>query len=70
MPDTLVTFGPDGGFGHPDHVASCLATLEAVRTMAEPPRLLHARFPVRGQLMVDMIVEWLASQPRRFAGQH
>ena len=37
------------------------------RTMAEPPRLLHAKFPMRGQLMVDMIVEWLASQPRRFA---
>ena len=31
--------------------------------MAEPPRLLHARFPVRDQLLVDILVEWLASQP-------
>ena len=67
-PDVVVTFGPDGGFGHPDHVASCLATVEAVRTMAAPPRLLHAKFPMHGQLMVDLIVEWLTSQPHRFRG--
>jgi LmbE family N-acetylglucosaminyl deacetylase len=64
-PDTVVTFGPDGGTGHPDHVASYMATQLAVRTLPAPPRLLHARFPVRGQLMVDMIVEWLVAQPRR-----
>ena len=64
-PDIVVTFGPDGGSGHPDHVASCMATLHAVQMMDEPPRLLHAKFPARGQLMVDMIVEWLVTQPRR-----
>jgi LmbE family N-acetylglucosaminyl deacetylase len=64
-PDTIVTFGPDGGSGHPDHVVSCLATLDAVRAMAEPPRVMHAKFPPRGQLMVDMIVDWLVTQPRR-----
>jgi LmbE family N-acetylglucosaminyl deacetylase len=64
-PDVVLSFGPDGGSGHPDHVTSCLATLHALRTMPEPPRLLHAKFPARGQLMVDMIVEWLVSQPRR-----
>ena len=36
-PDVVVTFGPDGAFGHPDHVTSCLATLEAVTAMARPP---------------------------------
>ena len=46
-PDVVVTFGPDGAFGHPDHVTSCLATVEAVRGMVTPPRLLHARFPAR-----------------------
>ena len=35
-PDVVVTFGPDGGFGHPDHVTSCLATVEAARADAEP----------------------------------
>jgi LmbE family N-acetylglucosaminyl deacetylase len=63
-PDVVVTFGPDGGFGHPDHTVSCLATMEAVRAMAAPPRLLHAKFPVRGQLMLDMLVDWLLTNPR------
>ena len=67
-PDVVVTFGPDGGFGHPDHVASCIATVAAVASMAEPPRLLHACFPAQGQLMVSLLVDWLASQDRRFKG--
>jgi LmbE family N-acetylglucosaminyl deacetylase len=67
-PDVVVTFGPDGAFGHPDHVTSCLATIEAVRTMPEPPRLLHARFPMRRRLLLDLIVDWLKSSESRFTG--
>jgi LmbE family N-acetylglucosaminyl deacetylase len=67
-PDVVVTFGPDGAFGHPDHVASSLATLEAVRQMDDPPRLLHARFPGRGHLLTDLLVEWLISSPSPFRG--
>jgi LmbE family N-acetylglucosaminyl deacetylase len=67
-PDVVVTFGPDGGFGHPDHVASCRAAAAAVPTMDRPPRLLHAKFPMRGALMVELIVEWLTSLPQRFRG--
>jgi len=67
-PDVVVTFGPDGAFGHPDHVTSCLATVEAVRTMPDPPRLLHASFPMRRRLLLDLIVEWLTSSKSRFAG--
>jgi LmbE family N-acetylglucosaminyl deacetylase len=67
-PDTVVTFGPDGGTGHPDHVTSCLATQEALRTMRDPPRLVHARFPMREDLMLDLLVEWLTSKDQRFAG--
>jgi hypothetical protein len=36
--------------------------------MAEPPRLLHARFPKRGPLLVDVLVEWLTAHPERFSG--
>jgi LmbE family N-acetylglucosaminyl deacetylase len=68
LPDVVVTFGPDGGFGHPDHIASCRATVDAVRQMDAPPRLLHAKFPMRGELIVDLIVRWLMDQPNRFAG--
>ena len=43
-PDVIVTFGPDGGTGHPDHVTSCLATIEAhprhARSAAVAPREL------------------------------
>lgn len=67
-PDVVVTFGPDGAFGHPDHVTSCLATIEAIRDMVDPPRLLHARFPMRRQLLVSLIVEWLTSKDQRFLG--
>jgi len=67
-PDVVVTFGPDGGFGHPDHIASCVATQEVVGAMEAPPRLLHARFPRRGDQMAEIIVDWLAEQPGRFHG--
>ena len=68
QPDVIVTFGPDGGTGHPDHVTSCLATIEAIRDMPDPPRLLHASFPMAGPVIVDAIVEWLTAHPERFVG--
>ncbi len=67
-PDVVVTFGPDGASGHPDHIVSCLATLEALSGMARPPRLLHACFPMSDQLLLDLIVDWLTSTPERFSG--
>ncbi|MHA6625709.1 PIG-L family deacetylase [Pseudonocardia sichuanensis] len=67
-PDVVVTFGPDGATGHPDHAMSCLATAEAIRTMADPPRLLHARFPAQEQLLLDVLVAWLTSHDERFTG--
>ena len=41
-PDTVVTFGPDGYTGHPDHRAVSTWVDFAVDRAAEPPRLLHA----------------------------
>lgn len=67
-PDVVVTFGPDGAFGQHDHITSCLATMEAVRSMANPPRVLHARFPTQERLLVNLIVEWLTSKEQRFKG--
>jgi LmbE family N-acetylglucosaminyl deacetylase len=67
-PDVVVTFGPDGATGHPDHAMSCLATAEAIRGMADPPRLLHARFPKQEQLLLDVLVAWLTSHDGRFSG--
>jgi LmbE family N-acetylglucosaminyl deacetylase len=40
-PDTVITFGPDGFTGHPDHRAVGEWTGRAVSQLDEPPRLLH-----------------------------
>jgi N-acetyl-1-D-myo-inositol-2-amino-2-deoxy-alpha-D-glucopyranoside deacetylase len=36
QPAIVVTFGADGGYGHPDHIAIHFATVEAIRLAAEP----------------------------------
>lgn len=43
-PDTVLTFGPDGGTGHPDHVAACRWVTAAVAATnpARRPELLYA----------------------------
>ena len=41
-PDTVVTFGPDGFTGHPDHQAVSRWTDLALARAAARPRLLHA----------------------------
>jgi len=41
-PDTVVTFGPDGITGHPDHIAVSRWVSAAIATVERPPRLLHA----------------------------
>jgi LmbE family N-acetylglucosaminyl deacetylase len=39
-PDTVLTFGPDGGTGHPDHIAVGRWATEAARRATRPPRVL------------------------------
>ena len=41
-PDTVVTFGPDGFTGHPDHRAVSRWTDLAITRTSRPPRVLHA----------------------------
>jgi LmbE family N-acetylglucosaminyl deacetylase len=35
-PDVVLTFGPDGAYGHPDHIAICQYTTTAVAAAASP----------------------------------
>jgi LmbE family N-acetylglucosaminyl deacetylase len=35
-PDVVVTFGPDGAYGHPDHIAICQFTTAAIVAAADP----------------------------------
>ena len=62
-PDVVITFGPDGGFGHPDHIAISAATTAACRYSGDsnqfpeqlsaglvthqPTQLYHCLFPYR-----------------------
>lgn len=40
-PDVVVTFGPDGGYGHPDHIAICQFTTAAIVEAANPSSPYH-----------------------------
>ena len=35
-PDIVFSFGPDGGYGHPDHIVMCQVAEEAVRRAGDP----------------------------------
>lgn len=43
-PELVITFDHDGGYGHVDHVATCEATLEAVRRAAPTACVLGCAF--------------------------
>ena len=41
QPDTVLTFGPDGQTGHPDHIAVCAWTTTAFQRYAKPGARLY-----------------------------
>lgn len=49
-PDALITWGPDGGTGHPDHrlVSSVVTQLVRAGAPGVPERLFYASVPVEG----------------------
>ena len=78
-PNIVITFGPDGGYGHPNHVTISAATTAACqraggpghrpdRAAARPPRLYYRHFPPGDLLIMERLAAWLASRPGRFAG--
>jgi len=82
-PDVVITFGPDGGYGHPDHVTISAVTTAAcqraagpgyrpgrtaARSLRRPPRLYYRCFPPGDLLIMERLATWLASRPDRFAG--
>lgn len=44
-PDVVVTFGPDGAYGHPDHIAICQFTTAAMVEAASPDAPCHRDLP-------------------------
>ncbi len=83
-PDTVITFGPDGAYGHPDHVAVSAATTQAFMRAGDadqyseqlsdglrphtPDRLYYSHFPRKDRLLSDRLGHWLVELCRRFQG--
>lgn len=73
-PHVVVTFGADGGYGHPDHQTIGQVTTEVVtRLVAEasphaPQRLYQACFPPQPLVLAERLARWLASSGERFRG--
>jgi LmbE family N-acetylglucosaminyl deacetylase len=84
QPDVILTFGPDGGYGHPDHIAISAATTTACRHSGErsyfpeqlaadlaphrPAQLYYSQFPRRPQLLFEQLAHWLVQTEPRFQG--
>ncbi len=78
-PDVVITFGPDGAYGHPDHIAISEATTEAFTRERDdgpaqgphgraPSRLFHSHFPRSRLLLLDRLAQWLVEANSVFKG--
>ena len=83
-PQIVITFGEDGAYGHPDHIAISTATTEACLASGSlerfphqlksgleihtPARLYHSHFPRSRMLMVDRLAHWLMPIQDHFTG--
>lgn len=66
-PSVVVTFGPDGAYGHPDHVTiGEVATDAAARHPAV--RLYHSFFARSRMLLLERVAQWLVAVQERFKG--
>lgn len=66
-PAVVLTFGPDGFYGHPDHVTVGEAVTEACA--ARPHlRLYHSCFPRTRLLLLERLAAWLVELRERFEG--
>jgi LmbE family N-acetylglucosaminyl deacetylase len=83
-PHTVITFGDDGAYGHPDHIAVSRATTEAFSLAGDPQqfpnqfesglkpyspeRLYYSHFPRTRLIIMDRLVKWLVGLDSRFRG--
>ncbi len=69
-PDVVITFGPDGFSGHPDHVAVGAAVTAACYEMrsTRPVRLFHCHLPRSRLLLRDRLAAWVVELTNRFTG--
>ncbi|TWP34845.1 aminotransferase class V-fold PLP-dependent enzyme [Leekyejoonella antrihumi] len=73
-PHVVVTFGADGGYGHPDHETISSVTTEVVRRLVgeerayAPQRLYHSCFPSKPMVLAERLARWLSGFGERFYG--
>ena len=69
-PDVVITFGPDGFSGHPDHVAVGAAVTAAchARQSEAPVRLFHCHLPRSRMMLRERLAAWLVDLTDRFRG--
>ena len=75
-PDVVVTFGDDGAYGHPDHIAISNATAAAAISLRRttwssrpiPVQLLRSQFPSSRISLAERLADWLVSMERPFGG--
>lgn len=71
-PDIVVTFGPDGGYGHPDHIAISTATTLACQIIGHEsghaPQLYYGAFPRQHHLLCSHLAQWLDGHKPGFRG--
>lgn len=83
-PDIVFSFGPDGGYGHPDHIVMSDVAAEAVRRAGDPTVFpdhiaaglvpyqpsgaYQAYFPPHHLLLQEQLVHWLVKHKHRFHG--
>ena len=69
-PDVVITFGPDGFSGHPDHTAVGAAVTAACRERrpTAPVRLFHCSPPRSSMLLGDRLAAWAVEMTTRFRG--
>lgn len=70
QPDVVITFGPDGFSGHPDHTAVGAAVTAAcfARQPDHPVRLFHCHRPYNRMLLRERLAEWVVEMATRFEG--
>jgi LmbE family N-acetylglucosaminyl deacetylase len=72
QPDVVVTFGPDGGYGHPDHIAISRATTQACQLVAREdgwtPQLYYSVFPRQHGVLCHRLAHWLTTRGAPFRG--
>lgn len=78
-PHIVLTFGMDGAYGHPDHIAIGEATTSAFLLASQedaypeqdlpvymPDTLYYAYFPSRKTLLLQQLAKWLVTMKDRF----